>query len=527
MVPRKQVPHLRLHRADQDQLPSHGESDQVQSLLDAFADATGWEVQATAPTLAAPLRLSEQLGCAHQELAKRVRLVSTVPLDGLLDETDFFEQTTTSEEAAWALLQSVNTLLGRLKQCEDAIARQEAELAAGLSVTLSEPTPEDSLHHSMEEALERAVIASGSDAAAVYLLDDATSTLKMRSCVGLPKTNLAKPPRSLRGALADLEALLGNAVLLENVAIAPDWNCPEPYAAALCVPIGSASMPQGTLWLWSNHIRDFCTADIEAAKTAADKILADIERRVLSSEVLRVRAAAQQLDAAGLIQSSLLPDQQQLHQDYDVAGFTHHTHALGGTFHAWTINAQEQIIAALGSASTGGAPGAIVTSRLHAILDMQENSKRSAPEILRRANDMIWKLQDADWRCSLGMMIIEPTTGVAQVSCAGMVQAFLVGERGYRPLSVGGPVLGLQPDSMYKSMSVSLDAGDIVVLLPTRLVAGLASGGLDQEQLLRTLYQRQEEPLADLVAEMSQRLPLNDARQTMADHSLLLIRRRF
>lgn len=286
-------------------------------------------------------------------------------------------------------------------------------------------------------------------------------------------------------------------------------------------------MPQGTLWLWSNHIRDFCTADIEAAKAAADKILADIERRVLSTEVLRVRAAAQQLDAAGLIQSSLLPDQQPLHQDYDVAGFTHHTHALGGTFHAWTMNAHEQIIAALGAASTGGAAGALVASRLHAILDMQENIQRSASDTMRRANDMIWKLQDADWRCSLGMIVIEPATGVAQVSCAGMVQAFLVGQRGYRPLSVGGPVLGLQPDSMYKSFSLTLDAGDILVLLPTSLVSGLASGGLDQEQLLSTLYQRQDEPLADLATEMSQQLPLNHARQTLADHSLLLIRRRF
>jgi serine phosphatase RsbU (regulator of sigma subunit) len=158
---------------------------------------------------------------------------------------------------------------------------------------------------------------------------------------------------------------------------------------------------------------------------------------------------------------------------------------------------------------------------------MQENSKRSAPDVMRRANDMIWKLQDADWRCSLGMIVVEPTTGIAQLSCGGMVQAFLVGQRGYRALSVSGPLLGLQPDSMYKSLSVPLDAGDILVLLPTSLVSGLASGGLDQEQLLSTLYQRQDEPLVDLAAEMSQQLPLNEARQTLADHSLLLVRRRF
>ncbi|MGN6136810.1 MAG: PP2C family protein-serine/threonine phosphatase [Aureliella sp.] len=527
-MPRKQVPHLRLHRADQDQPTPAAGADPIESLLAAFSEATGWEVQAVElPPAGSRWSLAQKLGCPNAELSKRVRLVSSLPLDGLLDESDFFEQTTTSEESAWRLLESINEMVGRLKQCEDAVARQEAELAAGLSVTLTEDGPEDSLYHAMEEALERAIIASGSDAAAVYLLDDATSTLKMRSCVGMAKNNLAKPPRSLRGALADLEALLGNAVLLENVAIAPDWNCPEPYAAGLCVPIGSSNMPQGTLWLWSDHVRDFSTADIEAAKAAADKILGDIERRVLSGEILRVRAAAQQLDAASLIQASLWPDQQPLHPDYDVGGFTHHTNALGGTFHAWAVNSEEQIVAALGAANCRGAAGALVASRLHAIVDMVESSTRWPADVLRRANDMIWKLQDADWRCSLAMAVIEPATGLAQVACGGMVQAFLVGQRGYRPLAVSGPQLGLQPDSLFKPLSLQLDAGDILILMPSSLVAGAADGGLNQEDLLSTLFQRNDEPLADLAAELAQQLPLGLSHQALADNSLLMIRRRF
>lgn len=528
MVPRKQVPHLRLHRADQDQPAQDAKTDPVQALLVAFGEATGWEVQpldalsGSNSSLATP-----RLGCAAEELTRRFRLVSNLPLDGLLDESDFFEQTTTSEESAWRLFESINELVVRLRQCEDAIARQEAELAAGLSVQLSDDGAEDSLFHLMEDALQRAVIASGSDAAGVYLLDDATSTLKMRSCVGMAKNNLAKPPRSLRGALADLEALLGNAVLLENIAIAPDWNCPEPFAAGLCVPIGSANMPQGTLWLWSNHVRDFSTADIEAAKAAADKILADIERRVLSGEVLRVRAAAQQLDAASLIQASLWPDQQPLHPDWDVGGFTHHTNSLGGTFHAWNVNDQEQIVAAIGAANCRGAAGALVAARLHTIVDMQESSVRWPGDVLRRANDMIWKLQDADWRCSLAMAVIEPTTGLVQLASGGMVQAFLVGQRGYRPLSVGGPILGLQPDSIYKPLSVQLEPGDILILVPSSLVAGSTAGGLNQEELLSTLFRRNDEPLAELAAELAQQLPSDKSNQMLADNSLFMIRRRF
>ncbi len=526
MVTRKQVPHLRLHRAENEQPARPGKADHVQTLLQTFADATGWEVRLNSQSRE-PNQLARQFGWAPTELSKRVQLISTIPLDGLLDESDFFEHASSSEENAWALLESLNALVYRLKESEEAVARQEAELAAGLSVTLNESVTEETLYQSMEESLERAVIATGSDAAAVYLLDDTTSNLKMRACVGMAKNNLAKPPRSLRGALADLEALLGNAVLLENVAIAPDWNCPEQYAAGLCVPIGSASMPQGTLWLWSDHVRDFSTTDIESAKAAADKILADIERRVLSGEVLRVRAAAQQLDAASLIQSSLLPDSQPLHQDYDVGGFTHHAQSLGSTFHAWTVNADEQIVAAVGAAACSGAAGALVSLRLHTILDMLEGSRRQPCDVMRRANDMIWKLQDADWRSSLAMVTIDPIHGNANIACAGSMQAFLVGQRGYRPLQVSGPLLGLQPDSIFKPLTLQMDPGDILALLPSSLVAGDAMGGLNQEEFLRMLFQRNDEPLAELAAEVSQQLPLGNNRQTVVDQSLLLVRRRF
>ena len=530
MVTRKQVPHLRLHQAEHETSDSSNASP-IEGLLDAFAEATGWQVQgvnAVKPKgqIKVPPTLAEQFGWSTGDLAQRVRLVSNLPLDGLLDETDFFEQTTTSEQSAWALLESINALAARLKQCEEAMVRQEGELAAGLSVTLNDEPSEETLHQAMEEALQRAVIASGSDAAAIYLLDDATSTLKMRSCIGLDRSNLAKPPRSLRGALADLEALLGNAVLLENVAIAPDWNCPEPYAAGLCVPIGSSHMPHGTLWLWSDHIRDFSTTDIEAAKNAADKILADIERRVLSSEVLRVRGAVQQLEAASLMQASLLPDQQPLHHDYDVSGFSHHTHALGGSFHTWNVNSQEQIVAAIGVAVNSGAAGALVTARLQTIVDMAEMRKRTPVEVLRRANDMVWQLQDSEWRCSLGLVAVDPGTGAAQIGCSGSILAFVVGQRGFRPLSVGGPMLGLQPDSNFKALQINLDPGDILVLLPKSVVTP-AGGGLEQEALLNMLHKRHDEPLADLSAEIAQLLPLNPMRQTIGDQSLLLVRRKF
>ena len=301
-------------------------------------------------------------------------------MDGVLDATADFPAS--SQQAAWALLAQIDALMRTLRDTEAAVERQEAQLASHLGVSIR-PDESEVLASKMQESLQRAAEQTASDAAALYLLDDATSELKMRSCWGLPTAALAKPARPLRGALADLEALLGNAVLLENTSLAREWNCPEDFQASLCLPIGSPTTPYGTLWLWSNQIRDFSSADIDAAKCAADKILADIERSVLADEVLRLRTFGRGMESAGLIQSTRLPDRQPLHADYDIAGWTNQGQALGGNFHTWTLNPQGQLIVALGAAELPGPAGALIATTLQTVVETCWNAKHDPRQLMR------------------------------------------------------------------------------------------------------------------------------------------------
>ncbi len=91
---------------------------------------------------------------------------------------------------------------------------------------------------------------------------------------------------------------------------------------------------------------------------------------------------------------------------------------------------------------------------------------------------------------------------------------------------VSGPLLGLQPDSMYRQLSMHLEPGDILAMLPATLLSGHEQGGLNQDEFLHAIKDRYDEPLAELAAELAQSLPLAASRQVMADQSLLLIRRK-
>lgn len=522
--------HLKLHVDADTQATLNAASSNkfdVAQTMRAFANATGWIPRPIGGTPHHPLDAPHDSDAPTLPIRQRVQLVSNYPMDGMLDIDDLPYMAGTSEEIAWSLLEQIDGLVQSLKLAEKTIQAQEAHLATALGVSIRHDEA-DALAGRLQESLHRSAELTGSDAAALYLLDDTTSELKMRSCWGMPTSALSKPPRDLRGSLADLEALMGNAVLLENTKLAPEWHCPEDYAAALCVPIGSPTMPHGTLWLWSDHVRDFSPADIDAAKAAGDKILVDIERSVLADEVLKTRGLNRQVESASLVQSSRLPSSQPLHADYEIGGWTFQGQALGGNFHTWTVNRKQLICAAMGAAATHGAAGALVATSLQTVVETCWNTNHKPNQVLRRANDLMWSAEDGDWRSSLCYLQIHPESGSTQLSLAGNIQAFVVGSRGFRPVVGTSTPLALQPDSRFENQQIYLEAGELLLIASADVVGGIQRGGFSQEALLKLMREMHDEAVEDIADHIARLLPLLDEQPKLeVDRSLLIIRRRF
>jgi phosphoserine phosphatase RsbU/P len=529
-VARKLPGHLKLHVDGDSSVAFTQEPLRTVDLaktMRAFAQATGWVARPIGGTPHHPLDVAHDSEQPLLPLRQRVRLVSSFPIDGMLDVEDYGPAEGTSEDVAWALLEQIDTLVQELRSAERTIERQEAQLATSLGVSIRHDEA-DALASRLNESLHRAAELTGSDAAALYLLDDSTSELKMRSCWGLPTSALSKPPRDLRGSLADLEALMGNAVLLENTQLAAEWNCPEDFAAALCVPIGSPTMPHGTLWLWSSHVRDFSSADIDAAKAAGDKILVDIERGVLADEVLKTRGLNRQIESASLVQSSRLPTSQPLHQDYELGGWTFQGQALGGNFHTWTVNRQQMICAAMGAAYTHGTAGALVATSLQTVIETCWNSNHRPSQVLRKANDILWATEDGDWRSALCYLQINPASGATQFSLAGNIQAFLIGSRGFRPLGGTTTALAVQPDTRFDTQQLTLEAGELLLIASADVMRGIQRGGFTQDALLKLITEMQEDAVQDIVDHVARLLPLLVEDSPLdIDRSLMIIRRRF
>lgn len=199
-------------------------------------------------------------------------------------------------EVAAALASSYAAVLNALIQSQFQLRRSEAELATAVPV-IARRGEQEHIATRLESVLATAVDAILCTAAGLYLLDDATTHLKLRAAWGLPVSHLCEPARPLKGAKSDLEAMAGHAVVLESPEEMLHWAVPEPCDAALCVPVSSSSQVFGTLWLFDERSRIFNERQVGLAEFAAGRIALELEREILLAEIVhRDAAPATRLD---------------------------------------------------------------------------------------------------------------------------------------------------------------------------------------------------------------------------------------
>ena len=548
---RRYPSHLRLHLEDSAaNAPSTDLSragsqsgiprDEIKDLLRSFSKATNWAVSERVPEPASKKGIPAHHLSNQNGMGKRWRLLETIVQAGAPESDEVTESPFVPMDRAQELLASIERLVARLDVAEETIRRQEAELATAVGVTSHSDRGRETADR-LESILESVARSVGAVAGALYLLDDDTSSLKMRSCIGLPKTRLTAPPRELRGSLADLEALLGNAVLLSDIDMMPEWPSPEEFASALVVPVGSMTMPHGTMWFWSDKPRSYSATEVEVANLAAGRVMSEIEQSILGQEIHHSRAIQKQIDTASLIQASMLPDNQVLHEDFDVNGWTFQNGSIGGGFHHWDINHQEMMTISLGNANQPGPEGAIVATSIQSIVRTLWQGNHNPMSIMRTINDTLWGMPDADWTASMGLIQINPVTGYGSICSAGDVQSFVISHRGFRPIGSMGPRVAAQPDTLFNSNRFCLQPGEILLaftsntldesngqqLPPQKKKGGrtLSYSTLDQNSMLQIVRDMADEKASDIAGYVARSLPTLQRDSTDGpDRSMVIIK---
>jgi phosphoserine phosphatase RsbU/P len=442
-VSRSLPPYLQLRSGETaDELrPDLADLACVGELCQSFADATGWPLRYVAqpePTEIVDLLWSAPVNPGVGETPGHLRI-------DLCGGSAVYESMRSDWEAAERMAGAIGELLNELFAARRALREREAELAAAIPV---KPHRDEQGHLAvrLEATLRAGAQGIGCDSAALYLLDEATSQLKLRAAWGLPLEKFIRQARPLANQMADLEALVGHAVALESRddMVGP-WKSPEPAAAALCVPVSSPTVPLGTLWFFCKTSRPFTDEQTNVAEVVAGKIASDLERDVLLQEKTTSQQLAQQVQVVQRSQEYQLPTVSPPIPGWSLSGWAEQGQTFGGAFYDWRMLDDSSLFFMLGDACDGGLEAALASTALRAVLRGIDENSLDMDELLRRANRILWESSAGNWWAGLWMGQLHLTDGRCQFATAGRPSGLWLKPDGWASLAKPSEPLGLAP----------------------------------------------------------------------------------
>jgi serine phosphatase RsbU (regulator of sigma subunit) len=508
-VVEKDIPeYLRLHIEQHEAAPETDMGREAwRSFRRQFADATGWKLSSspydddTTRSSGVQLREVESPGNTGKS-RRRLERAAAEELAGTFAE-----------------------VYSELEVTRKALRHREAELAACVPVS---PRADEERHlaERFESILRGGAEAVNCQAAAVYMLDDATSQLKLRASWGLAPQTILEPPRELCGAAADLEALLGHAVVLESPLMMEYWRAPLSGGSAVCIPVSSPTIPLGTLWLSCEEAREFTAVETNILEIVAGRIAADLEREILIEEGMTLHHLRDQVERFAQSQaervSTLKPDV----DGWEMAAWSKQTQSLGGAIHDWGIASDGGLFGAL--AAVPGTP--LVASSSVASLQLALRCLIDLPleidDIVQRMNEALWRTAPGEGPASIALVKATPEKARCELVLAGAARAYHLLAKEVRKLDPTGPAIGADDLSEFTRGRLTLRQGQTLLLASPSFATAENSAGVPFESRLAAVDRSDNRTANGLVEQLRANWLTHCGATTPVDATIVAITRR-
>ncbi|HWB13453.1 MAG TPA: SpoIIE family protein phosphatase [Pirellulales bacterium] len=427
-------------------------------LCRAFEHATGWPLKCLPDAEQPADAVLWSAPASHDQAEDEQMRVGVATAEGRAAA-----QPPVELNAAVELAAGIGHLLGDLARARHGLWKVEAELAAG--VPLAPRSNEPHLAQRLQASLRAAAEAIHGQAAALYLVDETTTYLKLRSVWGLPQERLLLPPRELARAAADLEAMLGHAVVLEDTAAHTIFQPPENAAAAVCVPVASSTAPLGTLWVFSDRAGAFADHEVNMVEVVAGRIAAELEREMLVAAGAEAGQLKRQVSAAERWQEAQLPHVSPLGDLWQIAGWAQSAGELSGEFYDWFVRADESLAISLGACGRGSIASALSAAAVRASTRAHVQHADDPAVAVEWINQSLFRGSAGGQTASLALAFADAQAPLIRLALAGEAAAWKVTTAGATRLSLPAPTIGLDPETYYTRHEERFASGELLVLL--------------------------------------------------------------
>jgi phosphoserine phosphatase RsbU/P len=218
-----------------------------------------------------------------------------------------------------------------------------------------------------------------------------------------------------------------------------------------------------------------------------------------------------QLSLAADIQRQLLPPRPVGSNGVRWAGRLEPANRIGGDFYDF-IPADVDGLFVVGDVSGKGIPAALLQASAHSLFRTLARETVHPAELLTRVSREIYAENAGASYLTCVLARVDSATGTLVYANAGHPAGLMVGSSGRRLLSLGGPPVGLFPETAYEIESVSLKPGDLGVIVSDGITEAIEEDGVAAVDVLnRTISSipepRTPERVCDALMEMAQRNP--------------------
>lgn len=298
------------------------------------------------------------------------------------------------------------------------------------------------------------------DRADLFRLDDATSELSVAASHGMPASTAALAPRALRAAHADVTAMAGEAVVLEDELMVADYGAPRMCGAAVCVPVASDRTIHGTLWLYHRRPRSVGDSELQLIEIVAGRLAVELERRelLLTTE----RRGHSPLNARGA--GALLPAAELEFDELEVAGRTTAPTAL----HDWAALPDGRVLAYAAAMvdAPGVSPdeGALTMQATRVALRSHAPTANDAGQLLDRVARTLSDATGGGAGVSLAAVLVDPETGLGTYALAGAAAALRVRASHQHTATTEDPPVGWDGDQSHRAVPLEMNIRERLVL---------------------------------------------------------------
>lgn len=291
----------------------------------------------------------------------------------------------------------------------------------------TEPSESSQLNSRLAAVLRAVVEGLECDGADFYTLDDATTCLELRVTHHLAHRQPGTPTRPLAKALADVAAMAGSAIVLEDEAAMADWPVPVWCGAAVCLPVASDRTVYGSLWLYNSEPRSFSDSQIQMAEVVAGRLAAELEIEALRRNLSRGRGEVQSVPSPSPTTTLKLSPRSPrpivgTSEEWDVAGWQAEpqSHSSFNDWHA--LGDGRMLVAAGATYPQPDATQSIIESARIALRSLAPQAY-DAGELLTIVNRTLWLACPGGAGLSLAVALVDGEDAHASVALSGSAAA--------------------------------------------------------------------------------------------------------